>query len=105
MTVGIIALLAKATVDVSRDVLKARQDKAQVKKARAQADIEEAKTYGIALLKGKDGSEKPGIIAFCPAHIDHVERITTLEAEARHINADLAEIKDDVKVIRVAVGK
>jgi hypothetical protein len=105
VSVGVIGLVVKAAVDIGRDMVKAHQERSSSRALKSQADIEEARTYGISLLKNKNGADKPSLIAFCPAHIDHVQRITTLENEAEHINADLHEIKDDVKIIRGAMGK
>jgi len=105
LDVGIIGLLVKAAVDISREVLKARAEKSKARTARAEADIEEARTLGIAMIKDKDGHDNPGPGAFCPSHINYENRITTLENEYKHVNEKLGEIKVSVEIIREAVGK
>jgi hypothetical protein len=103
----ILAPLAlKAVADIGISLIRAKQERAKAKEARAEADIEEAKAYGISLIKSKNSiPDKQTLVAFCPAHIDMVKEQTAQGVELKHINAELKEIKDDVKVIRTAVGK
>jgi hypothetical protein len=106
LDIGVIGLLLKAAVDITRELIRSRQEKSKVRFAQAEARLEEAKTYGIEIMKGKNGiPDKAGLIAFCPAHIDYERRLATQENETKHINEDLGEIKADVKFIRAAVGK
>lgn len=99
-------LALKAIADVGRELVKARSDRNKAKTVEAQAALEQAKAYGISLIKSKNGvPDKQAIVAFCPSHIDMVEKLTRQEEQTKFINEKLGVIQDDVKVIRGAMGK
>lgn len=100
---GVAILIFKAAAELSFKGIKAMQERSRAKSLEAKADIEQARTLGIAMLKDKDGA-RSAVVAFCPSHLDCEKRLATNENEVKHINADLAEIKADVKVIRSIVG-
>jgi hypothetical protein len=102
---GVIALSIKATFDIIREILKWRQEKVKAKTVEAQVNLEEAKAYGISLLKDRNGQNKASLVAFCPAHIDMVKQLTGQEKELGFINEKLGDIKVTVDAIRTAVGK
>jgi hypothetical protein len=104
---AILAPLAlKALADIGVSLIRAKQKRAEAKAAEAEIALEQAKAYGVSLIKSKNSvSDKAAVVAFCPAHIDLVKEQTKQGVELEHINAELKEIKDDVKVIRTAVGK
>jgi hypothetical protein len=110
---GVIALSLKAAVDIGREVLRWRQAKARAKEAaarakevEAKADLEEAKAYGISLIKSKNGvPDKQTLVAFCPAHIDIIDKMARQEEQTKFINEKLGDIKTTVDAIRTAVGK
>lgn len=105
LDIGVITLIVKAAVDVGREAYRSRQERMKAKSIAAQVALEEAKTLGIAMVRDRNGTPKPAVIAFCPTHIDFEKRLTTQENETKHINADLVEIKGDVKSILMAVNK
>ena len=71
LDIGVIGLLIKAAAEVVRDVIKAHGERSRFKAVQAKAEIEEAKTYGMAMLKDKSGQEKASLVAFCPSHIGY----------------------------------
>lgn len=105
LDVGVAGLLIKAVADVAIAYSKSRGERSRLKAVQAKADIEEAKTYGMTILKDRDGIAKPALGAFCVGHIALVERVNTTENEIKHINEKLTDIKASTDVIRAAVGK
>jgi len=105
LDVGIIGLLVKAAVDISREVLKARAEKSKARTARAEADIEEARSLGIAMIKDKEDRDNPGPGAFCPAHMEIIGKVAAFDNEFKHVDSTLQEIKGHVEAIRENMKK
>lgn len=102
---AVVLLAVKALAELGFKGIRMLQERARASQAKSKAEMEEAKTLGIAMVRDRDGNQKPVVVAFCASHIDHEKRITTQEVETQHVHKDLEEIKTDVKAIRVAVSK